>query len=99
MGVLKRLMLEQDEMKSVAADVAQAAGLLGNCEHHPDIVLDLTVESLISFENAYKIANARISKGEIELPLSMSRRDFTDLIHEVVKESPWECPSCDNKHA
>jgi hypothetical protein len=46
-------------------------------------------------KEAYKIANARITAGEIELPSMMTRRDFTDLIKEVVETSPAECPECE----
>ena len=37
---------------------------------------------------AYKIANWRILKGAITLAPSMSPRDFTDLVKEVVKSAP-----------
>jgi len=44
---------------------------------------------------AYKIANKRISDGDIDLPDDVSRKDFTDLIKEVVSESATNCPRCE----
>jgi hypothetical protein len=81
-------------MTGVAEEVAIAAGLGERCGMHPDVFIgefpddDLLVE-------AYKIANARITKGEIDLPSMMDRRDFTDLIKEVVEQAPDFCPECD----
>jgi hypothetical protein len=42
----------------------------------------------------FEIANARITRGEID-PSPMSRRDFTDLIPKTVEQAPDFCPECE----
>jgi hypothetical protein len=68
------------------ADVAQRNALGRAISEFPDEEL---------FVKAYTIANARVTKGEIGLPSMMDRRDFTDLIEEVMEQAPGFCPECD----
>lgn len=93
MGMAKEMMLQMDDMRPVAEEVAIAAGLGERCEFHDMFTSDFPDEELLV--EAYKIANARITSGQIGLPSMMSRRDFTDLIKEVVEQAPSECPDCD----
>lgn len=92
MGAAKEMMLQMDDMRGVAEEVALAAGLGERCELHGEYTSDLPDEDLLV--EAYKIANARISAGEIHLPSMLSRRDFTDLIKETVENAPSDCPEC-----
>lgn len=93
MGAAKEMMLQREGMTGAAEEVAIAAGLGERCEMHEDVFMSEFPDEDLLVE-AYKIANARISKGEIELPSMMSRRDFTDLIKEVVEQAPDFCPEC-----
>jgi hypothetical protein len=93
MGVAKEMGLQREDMRSAAEEVAIAAGLGERCELHEDVfVSEFPYEDKLV--EAYKIANARISAGDVDLPSMMSRHDFTELIKEVVEEAPDECPEC-----
>ncbi|WP_338821495.1 hypothetical protein WDM22_22585 [Bradyrhizobium septentrionale] len=94
MGAAKEMMLQREGMTGVAEEVAIAANLGERCEMHKDVFMGEFPDEELLVE-AYKIANARITKGEIELPSMMSRRDFTDLIKEVVEQAPVFCPECE----
>lgn len=93
MGMVKEAMLQREGMVGDAENVAIAARLGGRCELHDVYVSEFPYEDLLV--EAYKIANARITANEIELPSMMTRRDFTDLVKEVVEQAPAECPECD----
>jgi|HubBroStandDraft_2_1064218.scaffolds.fasta_scaffold736980_1 hypothetical protein len=93
MGAAKEAMLQREGMTHDAVEVLKAAGLGKTCEYHDVFICEFPDEDLL--KEAYKIANARITKGEIGLPSMMSRRDFTDLIKEMAENSPDECPDCD----
>jgi hypothetical protein len=75
-------------------EIAIVAGLGERCEMHPDVYMCgfPDEEQLVE---AYKITNARITKGDIGLLSLMTRRDFTDLIKEVVEQAPDFCPDCE----
>jgi hypothetical protein len=93
MGVVKEMMLQREDMKGDAESVAIAAGLGKSCEFHSDVFgSEFPYEDLLV--EAYKIGNARITAGEIGLGSMMTRRDFTDLIKQVVEQAPDECPEC-----
>jgi hypothetical protein len=93
LGFVSEYMIAMDELRSTARDVANAAGAIGRCPIHEEVDInqgDPAAESL-----AYRIANARISRNEIGLPEGVSRRDFTDMIKELVEESCDDCPECE----
>jgi hypothetical protein len=93
MGVLKEWMTQREDLKGAAEDVAIAAGLGNRCEIHGEFVSEFAYEDLLV--TAYKIGNARITKGEIDLGSMVDRKDFTDLIRQVVEFAPSNCPTCD----
>jgi hypothetical protein len=93
MGAQKELAIRLDELRDVAADIAKEAGAVEECAMHSDILLDQYDDDALTL--AYKIANKRISDGDIDLPNGVSRKDFTDLIKEVVSESGTDCPRCE----
>ena len=93
MGVQKELAIRMEELRGVATDIAKEAGAVEQCVAHPDIILDQYDDEALTV--AYKIANKRISDGDIDLPDGVSRKDFADLIKEVVSESGTECPRCE----
>lgn len=76
MGAAKEMMLQREDMRGVAQEVAEAAGLGERCEMHDGVyIVDSPDEDLLT--EAYKIANERITKGEIHLPSTVSPKDFT----------------------
>lgn len=94
MGAMKEMMLQREGMSGVAEEVAIAAGLGERCAMHEGVFIsEFPDEDLLV--KAYKIANARITNGEIALPSMMDRREFTDLTKEVVEQAPDFCPECD----
>jgi hypothetical protein len=90
---MKELFGALDDMQGAAIRVAIKAGAVVRCACHPDIVLVSRIDD-DALTEACKIANAQISRGEINLPACMERRDFTDLIKKVIEMSAWDCPRC-----
>jgi|SRR5262245_51562911 len=93
MGVQKEFEIRRDELRQIALKIAKETGAVEDCVVHSDIVLDQYDDDAL--ESAYKIANKRISDGDIDLPDGVSRRDFTDMIKDVVSESANDCPRCE----
>jgi hypothetical protein len=94
MGAVKQQMLELEGMEGLAQEVAIAAGLGSRCHIHEDVfVSDGPDPDLLV--SAYKLGNSRINKGQIVLPSSVNRQDFSALIKEVVEMGPESCPECD----
>ena len=94
MGMMKEWMIQREGMKDVAEEVAVAAGLGNRCKMHSDVFMsDYPDEALLV--EAYKIGNARITRGDIDLPSMIERKDFTDLIKQVVTMAPSFCPECE----
>jgi hypothetical protein len=91
MGAAKDLMIQMDDLRPVAGRIAVAAGALSRCSVHNDILIEQFDDGALT--EAYRIANARITAGEIDLG-DLSRRDFTDLIKKVVSESAMDCWRC-----
>lgn len=93
MGFQKELLIRMDELREVAIDIAKEAGAVEECVGHPDILLDQYDDDALTL--AYKIANKRVSDGDIDLPDEVSRKGFTVIIKEVVAESGTNCPRCE----
>jgi hypothetical protein len=77
MSQVKRLMEAQEGLRGLSLDILKEVGLLAECEVHAGTYYDGEQGDL---EDAYKLANAKVTRGDIELPGGMSRRDFTDAI-------------------
>jgi hypothetical protein len=92
MGAAKELLIQMDDMRAEAESVAVDVGAVVRCEFHDDVLISQYDDDALT--QAYKLANARISRGEIVLPSMINRRDFSDLIKEVVDQSGDECYSC-----
>lgn len=71
MGAMKEEMMRREALLEEATAIAVQAGVLTRCEYHADIVWDNFGEH----EDAYRIANARYSAGEIRTPVE-SRREL-----------------------
>jgi hypothetical protein len=61
------------------------------CENHPGTYF----EGSDDVEMAYRVANARITKGDIKLARGETRRDYTDRLKRVYEENSAleECPA------
>jgi hypothetical protein len=94
MSLTKRRLEEREELEQLALSILCDAGALEECDYHSDTYYDGGGD----VEDAYKIANARISANEIDLPDDMSRRDFSDIIKSVYENhsGPDGCPACNN---
>jgi hypothetical protein len=93
MGAAKDLMMQQEDVEVLAGEVAHDAGVLHACEFHSVLWRDSAVHEA-ALQGAYKLANYRITNGQLELPRGFSRRDMTDAIKSVVEEAPTECYLC-----
>ena len=93
MGYWKEKAAEDAEMYEWARMFLCEAGVLEECENHEGTFFDGSGD----IEAAYKIANARITSGEIVLAKGQTRRDLTDLLKSVYEDnsSLSNCPVCD----
>ena len=94
MGQASDQAIQYEDMRGIAEEVAIAAKLGSRCEIHPGEFISEGPDADMLVD-AYKIGNARITSGEIELPPLLKRQDFTDLIKDVVENGPDACPECE----
>lgn len=91
MSIVKRELEQREELSDLALGVLTEAGVLEECEDHPGVYLD----SGEDIEEAYRLANSKITSGNIVLPTGHSRRDFTDIIKNAYSNNcADECNSC-----
>ncbi len=91
MGAAKQYLLEQESLRNIAAALLKETGAVDECEMHEVLIDTYDPEAVI---DAYRLANARISSGEIELLPRHSRRDLTDAIKAVIEETGDDCFAC-----
>ena len=90
MGRAKDEMMRQEALLDVATGIAVDAGVLEQCEFHPEIVWEIHGDR----EDAYKLGNARFSKGGL-LNHFKSRRELTDAIKDAIEQSGMDgCQIC-----
>lgn len=80
MGIAKRQLEELETKNFVALEIAIEAGVLQRCEHHDDAIF----EGDADIEDAYKLGNAKFSRGELGNHFE-SRREMTDAIKGAVE--------------
>jgi hypothetical protein len=91
MSMSKRWLEEIEALQGIAMGVLCDAKVLKECDMHSGTYLDASGD----LQEAYKLANWRISHGEIALPEGTSRREFTDIIKDVYESNcADECYSC-----
>lgn len=78
MGAAKEMMLQREGMQGYAEEVAVAAGLGERCTMHSNVFMSEFPDEDLLVE-AYKIANARITKGEIEFTVNDDAAGFHRL--------------------
>ncbi|TIM22897.1 MAG: hypothetical protein E5Y74_08000 [Mesorhizobium sp.] len=95
MGITKRYLDEIESQYNFSRSFLVKHGTLRECEYHPGIYYDGNGD----LESAYKILNAKVTSGEIELEGGKTRRDMTDSLKSVYEDNsgPESCYSCD-KH-
>ncbi len=90
MGGAKRMMEENEAKRGIALQIALEAGVLEQCEFHDDCIYEGGEE----IESAYKLANHKVSHGELE-GVFENRREMTDIIKDVVEDhAAEECYAC-----
>ena len=90
MGRAKDEMMRHDAQIQEATGIAVEAGVLRTCEYHTDI----TMEGGADPQEAYKIGNARFTRGELQARFE-SRKELTDAIKAAIDEIALdECPLC-----
>ena len=88
MGMVKHMMEEKMELYGIATNVLERVGAIKTCDVHGDRYL---VDGS-KLEDAYKLGNSWISKGNV----NCERRELTDAIKDVLEGTPDECPGCVN---
>lgn len=92
MGYHKQLLAKQEHQRDVAISVAVKAGVLRSCEFHGDVFAS---DEFADAEPAYRLANARFSRGELH-DVFETRTEMTDAIKAVVDEFVLDyCPRCE----
>ena len=88
MSLVKHKMEDDANLRGVAFDILKEAKAAEICNAHgKGYLID---ESRI--ENAYKLGNYKISRGE----LLCERKELSDAIRDVSKAMPTMCPECEN---
>jgi hypothetical protein len=84
-----------EEIRATARGVMRRAGVLERCEYH-----GLYFDTWADIEDAYRLGNALVSQGKIDLR-GQTRRDLTDAIkHELAENTTLGgCPRCDSAMA
>ena len=94
MSMVKRRIEAQDTLRDLSLGVLKEVGLLTECNVHAGTYYDGEQGDL---EDAYKLANSKVTRGDIELPDGMSRRNFTDAIKDTYEDNAGisYCSSCE----
>lgn len=91
MSTIKRHMEEMDSLREQALEILIKVNCVERCDGHEEVCLEVSDD----LEPAYKLANAMITWGDIELPEGKNRKWFTDLIDGVFADNRAdECYSC-----
>lgn len=94
MSQAKRELEAREDLRTLSLDVLKEIGLISECDYHAGTFYDGGQGDL---EDAYKLANAKITRGDIELPDGKTRRDFTDAIKDTYNDNAGVdyCTSCE----
>jgi hypothetical protein len=96
-GIAKRRLEEQEELMNMALKILIETGQLAECEQHPGTYIDQGGD----LSAAYKLANYRITGGEIDIPENMDRREFTDIIKSTYEfnnaDRCWACEKIESE--
>ena len=81
-----------EELQAHGQRFAIASGAVKACDRHPDII---EVSDSERMEVAYKMGNAAITRGEIDV----NRTDLTNAIKDVFDQAAYDCPRCEKLRA
>ena len=94
MGLMKAILLEEAEKRKMAEEIALKAGVIRECEYHPDTYF---LNNPDKKRKAYKIAETRFLKKGDPVSLLTSQKELMDLIDSVVGDySSFDCPIVKN---
>jgi hypothetical protein len=84
--------MEEFERYQMGVELCLEAGALEECEFHEGTYFQGEAE----VEEAYKLANAKISRGELGDPTPDKRREITDAIKDAYNDNSAaiECNQC-----
>lgn len=93
MGFAKQMLEEEDAKYQWALAVLCEAGAVKECGYHPDVYFGGNAP----VEDAYRMANRRITSGEVTLSKGQTRRDVTNLLLRVYHDNAGvsECACCE----
>lgn len=93
MGYTKRRFEREQDLHNLGVRLCIDVGALAECDNHPGSYYDGGGE----VEEAYRLANSLISRGEIELESGEDRRTITDAIKGAYEDNVHAdgCMSCD----
>ena len=94
MGVMKRLMEQQEEQQRVATRIAIEAGVLKRCDLH----IEVYDSGELDHSPAYKLGNYKLSHGELG-DLFSGSREMTDAVKRAIEDAAAECHYCAKVHA
>jgi hypothetical protein len=83
-------MERREEQIAEATAIAISAGVLSQCEYHPEMVWDNFGDP----QDTYRLGNARFTAGKLATHFE-TRRDLTDAIKAAIEESGMRCTLCD----
>ena len=75
MGFTKRMLENQQEQNEEEIEIAIAGGALRRCDYHSEVVINQYTDPT----DAYNIANARFTSGELAADYA-NRRELTDAM-------------------
>ncbi len=92
MGITKRRMERDHDLYDLGLQLCIEAGAIEECEMHPGSYYDGGGD----VEEAYKLANSRISSGGIELDDGEDRKTITDAVKGAYEDNyhASKCMSC-----
>ena len=90
MGFTKRMLENQQEQNEEAIEIAIAGGALRRCDYHSEVAINQYTDPT----DAYKIANARFTSGELAADYA-NRRELTAAIAAAIEDSCISFPYCE----
>lgn len=81
MGMTKRYLEDLEVLRAQARSVLFRAGVLDYCDIH-----EAYFDTLGDITEAYRLGNALVTRGEIDLH-GFTRRDFTDAMQHELREN------------
>jgi hypothetical protein len=92
MGYQSELAIVMEELRETAEGIAAQTRAVVRCPIHGDVATNNFDDEALT--GAYKLANHKVTKGEIELTMGLTRRNLTDAIKDAVENSEIDCPHC-----